>query len=83
MTPEEEVYAEALRRIREAEETGTTALNLSDLDSLNNLPRELERLTSLQTLDLSHCRQLSGDLTPLSADCLATFFKLVRYLPWF
>jgi hypothetical protein len=60
MTPEEE----ALRRVREAEATGATALDLSNLNSLNQLPRELERLPELQTLVLSGCWQLSGDLTP-------------------
>src|ERR1700730_18133290 len=67
MTPEEEVHAKALRRIREAENTGATSLDLSDLDFLYQLPRELERLTSLQTLNLSKCGQLSGDLSPLAS----------------
>jgi hypothetical protein len=62
MTPEE-AYAEALRRIREAEETGAVALDLSRLE-LNRLPRELGRLTSLRSLDLSGCEQLSDDLSP-------------------
>jgi len=66
MTPEEEAYAEALHRIHEAEETGEVELDLSKLSALNRLPRELERLTSLQTLDLSSCEQLSGDLAPLA-----------------
>jgi hypothetical protein len=61
MTPEE-AYAEALRRIREAEETGAVALDLSRLE-LNRLPRELGRLPSLQSLDLYGCEQLSGDLS--------------------
>src|SRR5208282_6246329 len=43
MSPEE-AYAEALRRIREAENTGATSLDLSHLDCLRQLPRELERL---------------------------------------
>ena len=34
MTPEEEAYEEALRRIREAEETGALELVLSDLETL-------------------------------------------------
>ena len=66
MTPEEEAYAEALRRIREAEANGAVVLDLSKLSALNRLPRELERLSSLQTLNLSGCKQLSGDLTPLT-----------------
>jgi Leucine-rich repeat (LRR) protein len=76
MTPEE-AYEEALRRIREAEETGALELDLSGkkweadawkstgLEALTRLPQELERLTSLQSLDLSRCKQLSGDLSPL------------------
>ena len=58
MTPEE-AYEEALRRIREAEKTGALELDLSRL-VLTRLPFELERLASLQSLDLSWCRQLSG-----------------------
>jgi hypothetical protein len=49
-TPEE-AYEEALRRIRETEETGALELDLSQL-ALNRLPPELESLTSLQSLDL-------------------------------
>ena len=52
MTPEE-AYEEALRRIREAEETGAVELDLSGLETLTRLPPELERLTSLQSLNLS------------------------------
>ncbi len=48
------------------EDTGTTSLDLSDLDSLSQLPRELERLTSLRELNLSGCQQLSADLSPLA-----------------
>ena len=47
MTPEEEAYEEALRRIREAEETRTVYVDLSELSELTRLPPELERLTSL------------------------------------
>src|SRR5260370_918833 len=65
MTPEE-AYEEALRRVREAEATETSALNLSSLDALRHLPQDLERLTGLRVLDLSECRQLSGDLSPLA-----------------
>ena len=75
MTPEE-AYQEALRRIREAEETGAVDLDLSGLngttkeytglETLNQLPSELGRLTSLQSLALSHCYQFSGDLSPLA-----------------
>jgi hypothetical protein len=43
---EEEANAEALRRIYEAE--NTEALHLIGLDFLRQLPRELERLISLQ-----------------------------------
>jgi internalin A len=65
--PPEKAYAEALRRILKAKETGASDLNLSHLDSLNQLPRELARLTSLQSLDLSFCEQLRGDLAPLAS----------------
>ena len=58
-------YDEALRRIREAEETGAVELDLSEL-TLNRLPRELARLTSLQSLNLAECWQLSGNLSPLA-----------------
>ena len=40
----EEAYAVALRRIREAENTGATSR--SDLEFLRQLPRELEQLSS-------------------------------------
>jgi hypothetical protein len=73
MTPEE-AYEEALRRIRVAEETGAVELDLSGLKEgkyteprrLTRLPPELERLTSLHTLNLSWCEQLSGDMSPLA-----------------
>jgi internalin A len=75
MTPEK-AYEEALRRIREAEETGALELDLSGwnettqkssgLETLNQLPPELTHLTSLQSLDLSVCEQLTGDLSPLA-----------------
>jgi internalin A len=65
MSPKEEAYAEALRRIREAEDTGAMSLDLSALLYLEQLPRELERLTLLQKLDLSWCKQLS-DLSVLT-----------------
>jgi predicted nucleotidyltransferase len=64
MTEEEEAYEEALRRIREAEENGAVELGLGL--ELNRLPPELECLTSLQSLDLSWCEQLS-DLSPLAS----------------
>jgi hypothetical protein len=54
MTPEEEAYEEALRRIRFAEETGALELDLSQL-ALNRLPAELESLTPLQELNLEGC----------------------------
>jgi hypothetical protein len=73
-----EAYQKALHHIREAEETGALKLDLSALkerktdtwftgiDKLDRLPPELKRLTSLQELNLSLCRQLSGDLSPLA-----------------
>jgi len=77
MTPEE-AYAEALRRIREAGVAEALELDLSGmengesgtpeysgLETLNRLPPELERLTSLQSLDLSWCHELN-DLSPLA-----------------
>ena len=64
MTPEE-AYEEARRRIRKSEETGAVELDLYGL-ALNRLPRELAGLTSLQSLKLSWCEQLKGDLTPLA-----------------
>src|SRR5271165_6993725 len=64
MTPEE-AYEEALRRIREAEKTGALELDLSGLQALNRLPPELERLGSLQTLNLPLYEQLN-DLSPLA-----------------
>jgi internalin A len=70
MSPEENAdYLEALRRIREAEETGATKLDLSFLQFLEQLPRELGRLTSLQTLNLSGTfsrRMQLRDVTPLA-----------------
>ena len=66
MTPEEERdYQEALRRIKEAEENKSAELDLSNLESLTRLPLELARLTSLQSLKLAGCEQLS-DLSPLA-----------------
>jgi Leucine-rich repeat (LRR) protein len=65
MTPEEEAYAEALRRIRKAQETGADALDLSKLPALNRLPQELVDLTKLQSLNLSWSWQLS-DFSPLT-----------------
>jgi internalin A len=64
MTPEE-AYEEALSRISEAEKTGAVELNLSGLLELTRLPSELERLTSLERLDLSWCFCLN-DLQPLT-----------------
>jgi len=67
MTPEEERdYQEAFRRIREAKENKSAKLDLSNLSDLTRFPPELASLTSLQSLDLSGCYQLSGDLTPLA-----------------
>ena len=48
---------EAKRRIREAEDTGETVLDLSHIYLLYQVPLELNRLESLQTLDLSGCSQ--------------------------
>jgi hypothetical protein len=56
---------EALRRIREAEKTGSVELDLS-LSALKRLPQELEQLTSLQ--NLSFYERLSGDLARWPAD---------------
>jgi hypothetical protein len=80
MTPEEKAYEEALRRIREAEETGAVELDLSGvkegetgaeeptgLETLTRLPPELAGLTSLQTLNLTGCEQLSGNLSQLAS----------------
>ena len=55
MSPEEGAYQEALRRIRQAEETGAVELDPRGL-ALHRLPRELARLTSLQSLN--GCEQL-------------------------
>jgi hypothetical protein len=63
MTPEEQAYEEALRRIRKAEKTGVLELDLSglkeretgeqhsELATLKRLPRELANLTSLRSLN--------------------------------
>jgi internalin A len=48
------------------ENTAAASLDLSHLDCLYQLPKDLERLRSLQTLDLSWSRHLSGDLSPLA-----------------
>jgi Leucine Rich repeats (2 copies) len=61
----EEAYAEALRRVRKAEASGATALDLSGAPDLKQLPRELEQLTRLKKLYLSFCEQLV-DLSPLA-----------------
>jgi Leucine-rich repeat (LRR) protein len=65
MAMEEDDYQEALRRIKEAEENKDTALDLSELEFLTRFPPELARLTSLQSLKLAGCEQLS-DLSPLA-----------------
>jgi internalin A len=65
MNREEEAYAEALRRIREAAGIGAISLELVGFASLRQLPRGLKRLTALQTLDLAGCGQLT-DLSPLT-----------------
>jgi hypothetical protein len=67
MSPrEEKANAEALRRVHEAKETAAGALDLSDLDFLGQLPRDLMWLTLLKTLNFSGCEQLRGDLQPLA-----------------
>jgi internalin A len=38
----------------------------TELKALTRLPQEVERLTSLQALNLFECEQLSGDLSPLA-----------------
>lgn len=63
---EDAAYTEALRRITEAKNARKTSLDLGDLGPLNRLPPELEQLSSLQELDLSQNRQLSGSLAPLA-----------------
>ena len=65
MTTEQKAFEEALRRIREAEDTGALTLYLNGL-ALKELPRELARLASRRSLDLSGCEQLSGDLSTLA-----------------
>ena|SRR6266481_451431 len=65
MTPEEENYEEAKRRIQEAEDNKSVELDLSKLSRLTRFPPELAALTSLQSA-LVGCSQLSGDLSPLA-----------------
>jgi internalin A len=65
MTPED-AYEEALRRIRKAEKTRAVKLNLRELP-LHRLPRELGRLTWLQSIDLYMCWLLRGGLSPLAS----------------
>ena len=63
---QEEANAEALRRIREVEKAQTVTLDFSDLHSLNELPQELERLTSLQPFPraaLLTCPPSPGELS--------------------
>jgi hypothetical protein len=62
---QERDYQEAIRRIKEAEKTGAVKLDLR-LPHLTGIPPELKRLASLQSLNLSWCRQLS-DLAPLAS----------------
>jgi hypothetical protein len=50
-------HAEALRRIQKAAQTRATQLDLKNLFFLKRIPPDLERLTSLQTLDFSMCYQ--------------------------
>ena len=72
MSAKEVANADALRRIVEAQDTGATFLDLSNLDSLAQLPRELEQLTSLQTLNLSGCGQLRELTLPAALSALQT-----------
>src|ERR1700761_960379 len=73
MTPDE-AYEEALRRVREAEETRAVELGLggwkgdkyTGLQKLSRLPPELERLTSLESLNLFGCERLSCGLSLLA-----------------
>src|ERR1700758_5221992 len=76
MSREKKANAKALRRIREGENTGTTILHSGGLNS-RQLPQELERLTSLQTLNLTGCGELS-DLGPLAV--LTSLQVLARVL---
>src|SRR5271157_4472062 len=64
MTREERDYQEALRRIKEAEKNKIVGLDLDGL-YLSSFPPELASLTSLQSLNLALCDQLS-DLSPLA-----------------
>src|SRR5271166_5337399 len=66
MTREERDYQEALRRIKEAEKNKNVGLDLDGL-YLSSFPPELASLTSLQSLNLALCDQLSGDLSPLAS----------------
>jgi hypothetical protein len=87
MTPEE-AYEEALRRIREAERTGAVELDLrgwketerefTGLKTLTRRPPELTRLTSLQSLSLGGCWELSGDLSPLAGLTSLQSLNLIR-----
>jgi hypothetical protein len=49
MTPEEENYEEAKRRIQEAEDNKSVELDLSKLSRLTRFPPELAALSSLQS----------------------------------
>jgi internalin A len=72
----EEAYAKALCRILEAEKSGALNLDLTRLP-LDQLPRELARLTSLQELGLSWCKRPVGDLSSLAG--LTSLQKLGLY----
>ena len=71
---QEEANAEALRRIREANATQATTLDLSGLHSLTQIPRELEQLTSLQALNLSWFWQLTQLALPAGLNALQTLY---------
>lgn len=57
-------HEEALRRIREVQQSGGDKLDLRGLHHLRALPEELKELTALTKLDLSYCQQLT-DFKPV------------------
>jgi len=66
MTSEQQAdYDEALRRIELAEREGATTLDLSDLQHLQSIPKQLSKLTSLTSLSLLWC-ELIDNLEPVA-----------------
>lgn len=77
MSPEEEQdYRVVLKRIREAEENGATFLDLGELP-FKALPKELASLTSLQSLHLYWCTQIT-DLAPVASLTSLRFLNLYQ-----